>query len=175
MGQTQQSAGTVNLALPHIPSEFPIKGHLIPGFRHTLIGMGTLCDADCSVTFTREAVILLDKQGTAIFAGCHEATGSKLWRISLQPGESNLPNMTNDDKQSTLAAYSAYDLPSVADLIIYFHAAAGCPVRYTWLKSIGTVNYSSWQGITLSNATKYCPSAVATIMGHLVQKRQGVR
>ena len=32
-----------------------------------------------------------------------------------------------------------------------------------------------WPWLTLSNATKYCPSADATIMGHLVQKHQGVR
>ena len=46
MGQTQQSAGTVNLALPHIPSEFPTKGNLMTGFSHTLIGVVPLCDAD---------------------------------------------------------------------------------------------------------------------------------
>ena len=80
--------------------------------------------------------------------------------------------MPKDAKQSTLAAYSAYDLPSVAALIRYFHDAAGFPVRYTWLKAKGAGNYSLWTGLTLTNATKYCPSAEATIMGHLVQKRQ---
>ena len=74
-----------------------------------------------------------------------------------------------------LKAYSAYDLPSVKSLIRYFHAAAGYPVRSTWLKAIGSGNYSTWPGLTLANATKYCPTATATLMGHLVQKRQGVR
>ena len=103
------------------------------------------------------------------------ATGLRLWKISLKPGESNLPSMPNDDKRATLAAYIAYDLPSVAALIRYFHAVAGYPVRCTWFKAIGAGTYSSWSGITLANATKYCPSAEATIMWHLVQKRQGVR
>ena len=76
---------------------------------------------------------------------------------------------------ATLAAYSSYDLLSVAALIRYFHAATGYPVRSTWLKAISAGNYSSWPGLTIANATKYCPSATATIMGHLVQKRQGVR
>ena len=83
--------------------------------------------------------------------------------------------MPNDANMATLAAYSAYDLPRVAALISYFHAEAGYPVRSAWLKSIGAGNYSSWPGLTLANATKYFPSAVATIVGHLVQKRQGVR
>ena len=80
----------------------------------------------------------------------------------------------NADK-TTLNAYSAYDLPSVKALIRYFHAAAGYPVRSTWLKAIGSVNYSTWPGLTLANATKYFPTSTATLMGHLVQKRQGVR
>ena len=41
---------------------------------------------------------------------------------------------------ATLAAYSAYDLPSVAALIKYFHAEEGYPVRSTWLKEIGAGN-----------------------------------
>ena len=104
-----------------------------------------------------------------------EATGSRLWRIDLQPGESNLSIMPNDANLATLAAYNAYDLPRVAELIIYFHATAGYPVRSSWLKSIGAGNYSLWTGLMLANTTKYCPSADATIMGHLVQKLQGVR
>ena len=77
--------------------------------------------------------------------------------------------------RTTLEAYSTYDLPSVEALIRYFHAVAGYPVCSTWLKDISAGNYSSWPGLTLSNATKYCPSATATIMGHLVLKVQGVR
>ena len=83
--------------------------------------------------------------------------------------------MLNNAKQATLAAYSTYDLPSVTDLIRYFHTAVEYPVRSTWLKTIGAGNYSSRPGPTLANATKYCTYAKATIMGHLVQKIQGVR
>ena len=95
--------------------------------------------------------------------------------MALQPGDSNLSSMPNDANLATLQAYSAYDLTSVAALIRYLHAAAGYPVRSTWLKSIGDGNYSSFPGITLSNATKYYSYADATIMIHIVQKRQGLR
>ena len=106
----------------------------MPDFRHTLVSVGPLCDADCTVTFTREAVIVQDKQGTSVLTGWSEATGFRLWIISLKPGESNLPSMPNDANLATLAAYSAYDLPIVAALIRYFHTASGYPVRSTWLK-----------------------------------------
>ena len=169
--QTQQYAGTGNLALPHLLSGFSTKGNLLPGFRHTLIGLGTLCDADCAFTFTRKAVIVSEKQGAAVLTGWRDSTGPRLWRISLQPGESNLPSMPKDAKQAALAKYIACDLPRVADLIRYFHVMAGFPVRSTWLKAIGSGKYSSWPGLNLTNATKYCPSTEATIMGNLVQKR----
>ena len=83
--------------------------------------------------------------------------------------------MPHGADRTTLQEYSAYDLPSVAALIRYFHAAAGYPVRSTWLKAVGSGNYSTWPGLTLANTTKYCPTATATLLGHLVQKRQGVR
>ena len=83
--------------------------------------------------------------------------------------------MPHNANMTTLEAYIAYDLPSVEALIRYFHAVAGYPIRSTWLKAISAGNYSSWPGLTLTNATKYCLSATATIMGNLVQKIQGVR
>ena len=49
------------------------------------------------------------------------------------------------------------------------------PVCSTWLTCVSAGNYSSWTGLKLANATKCCPSTTATIMGHLVQKIQGVR
>ena len=83
-----------------------------------------------------------------------------------------MPHTANLD---TLAAYSAYELPSVAALILYFHAAAGYLVRSTWLTAISSGNYSLWLGLTLANATKYYTKATATIMGPLFQKIQRVR
>ena len=83
--------------------------------------------------------------------------------------------MPHNANRTTLKSYSAYDLPSVRALVCYFHAAVGYPVRSTWLKAIGSGDHSTWQSLTLANATKYCPSATATILGHFVKKIQGVR
>ena len=154
-GKTQSSAGTGELNIPKLPYDFPVTGHIMPGFKNTLMGVGPLCDADCTVTFTREAVIVRDKQRSPVLTGWREQSGPRLWRIALQPGKSNLPNMPHDANRTTLKAYSAYDLPSVRSLIRYFHAAVGYPVRSTWLKDIGSGNYSTWPGLTLANAINY--------------------
>ena len=72
-------AAPKDLDLPHLPLGFPIKGHLMPGFHHTVVGVGPLYDDDCTVTFTREAVIIRDKQGKPVLTGWRETTGSRLW------------------------------------------------------------------------------------------------
>ena len=73
-----------------------------------------------------------------VLTGWRKNSGTRLWRIALQPGEENLPSMPNTANMDTLEAYSAYDLPSVAAIIGYFHTAAGYPVYSTWLTSIST-------------------------------------
>ena len=76
---------------------------------------------------------------------------------------------------TSLKAFSAYDLPSVEALVRYLHAGAGSPVKDTWLKAIKAGNYATWPGLTLQNATKYCPVPIETLKGHMVQTRQNIR
>ena len=76
---------------------------------------------------------------------------------------------------TSLQAFSAYDMPSVESLVQYFHAAAGFPVHNTWIKAFQARNFKPWPGLTLQNATKYCPMSKETMKGHMVQKRQNVQ
>ena len=82
--------------------------------------------------------------------------------------------MTENSDQTTLKAYSTYNLPRVESLVHYFHAAVGFPVRATWLNTIKAGNYRTWNGLTLPNATAYCPYAYESIKGHMIQLRQGI-
>ena len=112
----------------------------MPEFRHTLIDVGPLCYAYCTVTFTRAEVIVRDASGITVLTGWREHSGPQLWRISLQPDKENLPKIPNTAHMTTLEAYSAYDLPSVEALIRYFHTASVYPVRSTWLTDISAGN-----------------------------------
>jgi hypothetical protein len=97
--------------------------------------------------------------------------------MSLLPSEDDICPFSGTHRvsEASLAAFSAYDLPSVNALVRYFHAAAGFPVRDTWLKAIKAGNFKSWPGLTLQNASKYCPSTIETLKGHMVQTRAHVR
>ena len=55
------------------------------------------------------------------------------------------------------------------------HAAAGFPVKSTWLRVINKGNFETWPGLTYSNASKYCPQSVETLKGGMVQSSQRAR
>jgi hypothetical protein len=67
------------------------------------------------------------------------------------------------------------DLPSIGTLVGFYHACLGFPVKQSWLDAIKAGNCDTFDGLTYSNAAKYCPDADETIMGHLAQQRQNVR
>jgi hypothetical protein len=81
------------------------------------------------------------------------------------------PNGTHSQE----TAANVYSLPSIARVIKYQHAAAGFPIKETWLKAIACGNYASWPGVTATNVKKYCPESVETQKGHMKKQRQNVR
>ena len=99
----------------------------------------------------------------------------KMWRFTLSPTEDSTTPTTQRKKRTSLCADRAYDLPSVEALVRYLHAAAGFPMKHTWLNGIKADNFDMWPGLTYSNASKYFPQAAETIKGHMTQTKQGAR
>ena len=87
----------------------------------------------------------------------------------MRPNQELLLHQTKESKQTTLSEYTAFDLPSVEELVRYMHAASGLPVKSTWIRAIKRGNFETWPGLTYSNATNYFPRAVETIKEHMVQ------
>ena len=77
-GAIRQSAGTADLDLPQLPLGFPTEGHMMPGFPHTLVGLGPLCDAGCEVTFTKDSVVIRDRESKPVLTGWREADGARM-------------------------------------------------------------------------------------------------
>ena len=169
-GEAQRSSNTYELAIPNLPSDFPVYGHVKPGFQEYLIGIGPICDADYRVTFTNDAVIIYSPKGHTVLTGWRETEGTRLWSMSLLLNADFVPDIATspDNQQSTLEAFSAYDIPSVEGLLQYFHAAAGLTVLDNWLKDVKAGNFKSWPGLTYQNAAKYCSMCKETIKVHMV-------
>ena len=77
------SAGTCDIVIPQIPSDFPTARHVMPGFQENLVGVGSMCDDNCTVTFSKHAVDIYSPTGTPIIAGWHETDEPSLWCMSL--------------------------------------------------------------------------------------------
>ena len=68
-GQPHKSKATSNLRVPTPKGKPPLEGHIIPGFKHNLVGVGKFCDEDCQVHFFKESVIIYDPDMVPLIAG----------------------------------------------------------------------------------------------------------
>jgi hypothetical protein len=66
------------------------------------------------------------------------------------------------------------DLPSIGALVGFYHACLGFPVKQAWLDAIIAGNCDTFNGLTSSNAARYCPDTDKRVMGHLSQQHQYV-
>ena len=148
------SSDTAEAATPQLAHNFPTTGYVMPEFKHTLVGISTICDAGYKVTFSAQYVTVFAPNGKTILTGWRKAAGAKLWRFDLNPHYNQLPSTKLDTQEAMLSAFSAYDLPSVEALVHYLHATAGFPVKSTWLAEIKAGNYATWLGLTFYNAAK---------------------
>ena len=71
-GQVAKSTAMATLPIPQLKADFPTKGYIMPTFTNTLIGVGHICDADCTVVFKKEDVTVLSPKGEPILRGCKE-------------------------------------------------------------------------------------------------------
>ena len=127
-GQVQQSAALCTLALPQLPTAV-YKGHILSIWMHSLVGVGTICDANCTVVFAKYSFTMFDPQEKVILTVWFGRTGTKLWRLSIRPQQQ--PDAPIGATMDSLKTFSTYDIPSVETILRYLHAAAGFPVRST--------------------------------------------
>eukprot|EP00804_Cyclotella_cryptica_P024875 CCRYP_011786-RA/>CCRYP_011786-RA protein AED:0.28 eAED:0.28 QI:0/0/0/1/1/1/2/0/729 len=200
-GQPLYSTGIATLNLPTIP---PVTqyGHVVPGLTHNLISIGTLCDAGCTALFMATTLTVADAAGTTILSGARDTNTPRLWKINLRPPQNAIAlhvakpraTLAPTHHKKTLVNKLApthtakpptcprvythlrtHDLPTTRAMVAFLHATAGYPVKSTWLQAIKCGSYNSWPGLTYTLVAKYCPTADATIQGHMAQPRQHIR
>ena len=84
----------------------------------------------------------MSTEGKPILQGWREKKLPRLWRFALR-----LDGREEQKYTTTIQigpeAHIVYDLTSVEALFRFMHAAAGLPVKSTWLKAIKHGNYNS--------------------------------
>ena len=164
-GTTHQSNTTATIHLDTTPP-LTASGYVIPNFPHTLLSVGKIVDENCRVLFDNHKVSVLNNSNRPILTGWREASGSRLWRLPIteNPNPQTSPSPTH-------IATNAYTIPTTKELIAYYHAAAGYPVKSTWLAAIKAGNYATWPGLTTTRVSKHYPDTIATPKGHMISTR----
>ncbi|KAL7480786.1 hypothetical protein ACHAW6_006449 [Cyclotella cf. meneghiniana] len=96
-----------------------------------------------------------------------------LWQVSLK---TDGPNIVPPDAsifsptESTLQTHSIYECENTRQLINFYYA-----VNSTWYKSIDKGYFQGWNGLTSERVCCFIKPSKYNLMGHLDQKRQGIR
>ena len=104
-GQVVSSSATSTLPIPQQGQDIPCEGHIIPTFTNKLVGIGPICDAGCTVTFTSKDVTVYLARGLPILTGWRETHMPKMWRFALSPTEDPNTPATPRNERSSLCAY----------------------------------------------------------------------
>ena len=70
---------------------------------------------------------------------------------------------------------NVYNIPSTKESVRYLHAAAGFPVKESWIDAIKAGNYTTWPGLNVKVVNRYFPESDETQKGHMKKQRQNVR
>ena len=86
-GQVTTSAAKATLPIPQLAADFPTTGYIMPTFKNTLVGIGPICDANCTVVFKKQDVTVISPEGKPILQGWREKKLPRLWRFALKPND----------------------------------------------------------------------------------------
>jgi hypothetical protein len=166
--------------------------HVLPHLTmHSLVSIPKLADAGYTMVFhpgnlgmtihSMRSISIL-QQCKPVLRGWRDENG--LWKLgynnasvmSKQQKHNNSTEQNSPDiEQQKETAANVYSLPSIAQVIIYLHAAVGFLTKLTWLKAIACGNYKSWLGVTTANVKKHFPESIETQKGHMEKQRQNVQ
>ena len=107
--QVEISTAKTTLPIPQLAADFPTTGYIMPTFTNTLIGVGPICDANCTIVSRKEDVKVISPEGKPILQGWREKKIPRLWRFALRPngrGEKNTQQQARKDRKHIV--YTTY-------------------------------------------------------------------
>ena len=176
-GDAIMASHTTNLPFDSLSAKAR-KADVLPALKQNLlVSVGKFSDASYTTIFHPHGEgVTVHKPGTfklrfwrkPVLQGWRDANG--LWRLSREQQKPARVQTKNREM-----AANVYNLPSTPQAIRYLHAAAGFPVKETWVKAINNGNYVIWPGLTAEAVNKHFPESVETQKGHMKKQRQNVR
>ncbi len=148
------------------------EADILPGFEQSLLSMNKMVEEGYTTIFhPGEERVTIHKEGTVTITPSeppvlegYKNNPAKLWTVSATQNTKNHEEASN-----------VYSLPSIQQSIKYLHAAAGFPVKETWIDAIKYGNFLTWPGLTTTTVRKHFPDSDETQQGHMKKQRQRVR
>ena len=155
--------------------------NIVPGITNSLLSTSKLADDDYITIFDKDKVEIFDATNTkvittrgAIIRG-FRCPITRLHRVPLVP-TNEITNLNTDTilcsrppteylrnrPPPTEAINNVYELRTQAELVRYFHAAAGFPTQATWIRAIKRGFFASWPGLTEKAVRKHFPESEET-------------
>ncbi len=158
------------------------KMNIVPDLHSTLISVPKMADHGYIAVFDKNEARIYDGTTTTITSSeepiivaprC-EDTG--LWKIELDLDFEILGRQHSEQFIAGVdEAYAIFDLPNTRQSLMYFHAAAGFPVKESFLGAVRAGNYAMWPGLMTTLIAKHFPDSEETQKEHMKGQRKGVR
>jgi hypothetical protein len=151
--------------------------NIVPGLHSTLISVPKLADAGYTTVFSKAGAAIYDDYTTTILTSnppvldAERCDHTGLWKLQLE----DKTKETNGTPPTNKAINVIFDLPSARQTFLWYHAAAGFPVKELFIKAVRNGNYATWPKLTVTLINKYMPDSDETAKGHLKGQRQGIR
>jgi hypothetical protein len=140
--------------------------HIVPALASSsLISMGQLCDAGCTIAFTATEVTVSVNDAIVLIG--HRTPDTRLWHFPL-PTSAPTPSMCH-------SAMASIGSATPSDLVAFAHAALFSPTLSTLNLALTKGFITHFPGLTPTLLRKYPPHSAATIKGHMDQARQNQR
>ena len=157
-GQTARSIGITDVALPS--TAVPLPAHIFADdtLRQSLFGIADITNLDYDATFRKDGLYLY--HGTELVHCSPKSADETSWTLPIE--------------RPSVHANSVLSLPSDRKFVQFTYASFGSPAISTYKRAIRKGYLSTIPRLTPALFGKHTPNSVATAMGHLDRRRQGL-
>jgi hypothetical protein len=173
-GNKVHSTHTCTLDLPDLPAGAR-TAHIIPGLAsHSLLSVVTMCNAGCTVTFTKISCTIA-YHGCTIICG-HKCTHMGLWMVPLSKSQATSPSDSNiippTTTPTTTMGTNIDATSSATEYACYIHQFLCSPPTSTLLRALEqSTELTTIPGLTSTLIHSHLPRSTATDKGRMHQHR----
>ena len=164
-----------------------LQGHVLPSLaRHTIVGLGVLCDHGCVVVLTASKAYVLHKN-KLLLTGARKK--GQLWYLDPRAsGHGSIANqllVDGNEKYITIPSYldmptvnsitSVHQAKRIKDAMQFHHASFNNCAKSTILAAASKGILPIWPLLNRAKISKYISKTQVTHMGHMQQIRQNLK